>query len=666
MKRILSALLLPPQVTEFERKYLERMNRVGLLFFALHLPVFATVAYFNDTRPLLAVILTLAVLVGPAVAYKTLSDRPRTVSVIYGFTAMLMGGLLVHFGQGPMQIEMHFYFFALLAMLAVYGNPVVILVATATVALHHLALWAWLPSSVFNYSAPVWVVMVHASFVVLEAIATCFIARSFFDNVIGLEKIIEARTEQLDASRRDMRLVLDNVAQGFVTLGRDGTMSAEKSTIVEKWFGASAADASFAEYVGRAVPGFAASFALSWEQVIDGFLPLELTLDQLPKCFARGEQRFRLEYTPILANGELQKLLVVVSDVTAAVERERLEEEQREVLTIFDHVLRDKAGFLEYLCEADELVSEIARDGIADLTVLKRIIHTLKGNSSLFGIHTISDYCHELESRIAVETARPTAEERRELKARWNKLRAKLDALLGERKQLKIEIEDEQYEAVLAAVLRNEPRDAVAKMISSWKLEPTARRLARVADQARGIASRLNKGSIQVAIDDHALRLDPERWGSFWSAFVHVVRNAVDHGLESPNERCTLGKSETGRLSLSTRVEQTEFVVEIGDDGRGIDWAAVAAKARTMGIACDSHEELVEAVFRDGVTTTSQVSEFSGRGIGMGAIRSECLGRGGKVRIRSEAGGGTHIEFRFPKRAMSSAALKAVSHAIPC
>ena len=65
---------------------------------------------------------------------------------------------LVHVGQGPVQIEMHFYFFALLAMLAVYGNPLVILVAAVTVALHHLVLWALLPASVFNYDAPIWVV----------------------------------------------------------------------------------------------------------------------------------------------------------------------------------------------------------------------------------------------------------------------------------------------------------------------------------------------------------------------------------------------------------------------------------------------------------------------------------------------------------------------------
>jgi hypothetical protein len=198
-----------------------------LAFFALHVPVFALIALFNGTGPLLALGLTSAVLVGPALAYFGLKN-PRTVSVVYGFTAMLMGGLLVHFGQGPMQIEMHFYFFALIAMLALFGNPVVILTAAVTVALHHLVLWFLLPSAVFNYQAPIWVVLVHAAFVVLESVAAVFIARSFFDNVIGLEKIVNARTRELDARHREMRLVLDNVDQALLNAGprRGGGLAA--------------------------------------------------------------------------------------------------------------------------------------------------------------------------------------------------------------------------------------------------------------------------------------------------------------------------------------------------------------------------------------------------------------------------------------------------------
>jgi hypothetical protein len=124
-RALLGYLVLPANLSEFEAGYLQRTNKIALLFFLLHLPVFVAVAYFNDTGPALAAGLTTLVLAGPVAAYQGFST-PRVVSLVYGFVAMLMGGLLVHFGQGPMQIEMHFYFFALLAMLTIFGNPLVI------------------------------------------------------------------------------------------------------------------------------------------------------------------------------------------------------------------------------------------------------------------------------------------------------------------------------------------------------------------------------------------------------------------------------------------------------------------------------------------------------------------------------------------------------------
>ena len=193
MNKLFRYLVLPKEISAFEATYLRRLNRIGLVFFAIHVPAMVLLAWANATHPWLALALSSAVVLGPALAYVTFTN-PRAVSVTYGVAAMCMGGVLVHVGQGPVQIEMHFYFFALIAMLAVFGNPLVILAAALTVALHHLALWFLLPASVFNYDAPVWVVAVHAAFVVLESVAGCFIARSFFDNVIGLEKIVQLRT----------------------------------------------------------------------------------------------------------------------------------------------------------------------------------------------------------------------------------------------------------------------------------------------------------------------------------------------------------------------------------------------------------------------------------------------------------------------------------------
>src|SRR5262245_60133733 len=147
ISKLLQSIVLPPQVSDFERSYLRRVNRIALWFFVGHLPAFMLVALVNGQSVLQAVVLTALVLVGPILAQRAF-ENPRSVSLVYGFSSMLMGGVLVHLGQGPVQIEMHFYFFALLAMLAVFGNPMAIIVAAVTVAVHHLVVWMYLPESV--------------------------------------------------------------------------------------------------------------------------------------------------------------------------------------------------------------------------------------------------------------------------------------------------------------------------------------------------------------------------------------------------------------------------------------------------------------------------------------------------------------------------------------
>src|SRR5258708_19991226 len=125
MKKILNFLILPSEITDFERRYLTRINRIALAFFAMHVPVFVLIAWLNHTGPGLAALLSTAVLAGPAIAYVTIRSL-RLVSVIYGVTAMFMGGLLVHFGQGPVPIDMHFYFFSRVPLSPPFATPLLL------------------------------------------------------------------------------------------------------------------------------------------------------------------------------------------------------------------------------------------------------------------------------------------------------------------------------------------------------------------------------------------------------------------------------------------------------------------------------------------------------------------------------------------------------------
>jgi two-component system, chemotaxis family, sensor kinase CheA len=649
MRRFIDYVVLPKEISTFEASYLRRMNRIALAFFALHIPVMFAIAWGNGTRPWLAALLTTATVVGPALAYKTLSN-PRAVSTTYGVAAMFMGGLLVHFGQGPMQIEMHFYFFALIAMLAIFGNPLVILAAALTVALHHLALWFVLPSSVFNYDAPVWVVAVHALFVVLESVAACFIARSFFDNVIGLAKIVQARTAELDNRNREMRLVLDNVAQGFATIDRDGIPAVECSTVFERWFSASKEHESLFDRFGKKAPAFAERSRAGWSEVVDGVMPLALTLAQMPKELLVDGVHYRVGYVPIGTDETPERFLVVVTDVTADVHRERSECQRREEMQLFERLLSNRNMVNSFLDEASALVTAIASGQTTDVIVFQRVLHTLKGNSAIFGLDSLASLCHDLEQYVVEEGTPPPEAELAKLRERWDALAADIDRLVGTRHRV-IEISESQHAALEQAVRRGAHGPSLLAMVHSLKLEPTERRLDHFSEQARRIAARLHK-SVDVRVESQELRLDPEHWRPFWGTFVHAVRNAVDHGLEPGDERVSRGKLEHGTVTLRTYLRSDRFVVEIGDDGRGMDWQALARKARELGIPAGTQDEVKQALFHKGISTAVQVTDLSGRGIGMGALHTATESLGGDLEIETMEGRGTTLRMSFPKSAM--------------
>jgi two-component system, chemotaxis family, sensor kinase CheA len=188
-------------------------------------------------------------------------------------------------------------------------------------------------------------------------------------------------------------------------------------------------------------------------------------------------------------------------------------------------------------------------------------------------------------------------------------------------------------------------------LLESWRLEPTELRLRRFAGQAYALGQRLGK-QLDVHVRGHGVRLDKENWRGFWAAFTHAVRNAVDHGIERANERRASGKSTSARIDLETRLEGDCLVVEIRDDGRGIQWEALRDRARSKGIPAASEDELFRCLFYQGLSTKSDVSQESGRGVGLAALKRACEQLGGTIQIDSLAGAGTCLRCRFSAEAV--------------
>ena len=457
---------------------------------------------------------------------------------------------------------------------------------------------------------------------------------------------------KLEAANRARGVLLDNVSDGLVTLDAQGHMAGECSAALVRWLGRPTEGTAFWDYVHDADPRFAVSFEGAWEQLREGFLPLELCIEQLPHRIHTAERPLGVTYTPLLVNGELTSVMVVLRDITSELERERLESEQRDLLAALNRMSTDRQGFQDFVAESTRLVESVI-EGRGSTTQLARDVHTLKGNSGIYGLTSVSQLCHQIEDHLRDQGGVMGDEDRAELRERWQAFSGRLQTLLGDTREQAITLRHEEYEALVRAVRRGTSHERLARMLSRIELTPVGPRLERFAAQIRDLATRLEKAPVEVVIEGAHVLHDGARFTAFWSAFAHAVRNAVDHGIETPDQRAALGKGPA-QIHIAAESSARGLVITISDNGRGIAWDRVAKRAAEHGLPSHSKRDLVEALFTDGLSTAEAVTDVSGRGVGMGALRAACSALGGTVTVFSRPGRGTTFRFVLPAAAAPS------------
>ena len=169
-----------------------------------------------------------------------------------------------------------------------------------------------------------------------------------------------------------------------------------------------------------------------------------------------------------------------------------------------------------------------------------------------------------------------------------------------------------------------------------------------VRDTAAGLGK-----SVSLHIDGSDVELDREMIEVMRDPLVHIIRNAIDHGIEAPAERRAAGKRENGRLSVAARQSGNQIIVEIADDGRGIDIDRLIAKLASHGrderqLRNLSERARLELVFEPGLSSKDQVTEISGRGVGMDVVRAAIEQIGGRVELDNNPGKGLRIAIHVP------------------
>lgn len=457
------------------------------------------------------------------------------------------------------------------------------------------------------------------------------------------QKVITARND-------DMKLILDNAEQGFLNVSLTGEITGERSAVVDRWFGAPNETQKIWDFLHAAGSKNSRMFRLGWDQLTDDFLPFEVTADQMPNRIKKGDNYFQVKLRPVMREEKISSILTVVSDVTEAIKAEAKESEQREMMRIFHGMLSDKNAVAEFFEDTRKGVRTLEQQPAMARDLQMRLIHTLKGNAAQHGLEIFAKICHELESKMTDDQSYLLATEDIEMvKQAWDSVEQRFAYLFAEAAQSGMDITAGELQTAVQMATKHEPHERIADLLKSWQMDPVKQRLARLGKVAEQLGKRLEKPDLHIVVQDHGIRVEKEVLRDVWSNMVHVIRNAVDHGIETADERLDRGKKEQGTITLASRIEGQHLVLEVADDGKGIDWDAIRDVAKRKDLPHQSQEDLIAALFEDGVSSKSEVTEISGRGVGMAAIKQQMTKLNGRIHIQSAIGKGTRFLFYIPR-----------------
>jgi two-component system chemotaxis sensor kinase CheA len=414
------------------------------------------------------------------------------------------------------------------------------------------------------------------------------------------------------------------------------------------------------------------------ENKVDGFkkwlmtiyaemLPFEDLACLGPPTFPHsGDKHIQLEYFPLLNEGKIEGIVVVASDVTSLLQARKEAETERENAKLIINLISKKQQISRFVNETRLVLKDLERalapaPAAWDSEEIFRALHTVKGGCASFNLLATTKVTHEAENLLSRYKDDPSADAAARLREQcvlvdqeFQRFLTETTAILGP-----AAFSSERFIEMPVAELRR-----LCSTLSHWTkggeladgllrryiMEPVGSFFEPYADVIQSVAEAEGKKVLPHEMKNADLGVVPEVYSSLFATLVHAYRNAVDHGIESPSVREERGKKPEGKISTSFSRESSHLVIRITDDGNGIDPAKIRARLTSRGIAHEheTDEQVVQHVFDSSFSTRDQITETSGRGVGMDAIKIVAENMGGKCVVQTKLGQGTVLTVTVP------------------
>jgi two-component system, chemotaxis family, sensor kinase CheA len=473
------------------------------------------------------------------------------------------------------------------------------------------------------------------------------------DHNLHLEKMVEKRTHELKKITDIQNSMLNSLGQAFVMIDKEKNILPIYSKISEDLFEVVPTDSNPIEIL--AIPDSESQpyndlLSFAFNKIIS---ISDLTALAPSKRSNSKKQIIHLNYAPIInsENNDIDYIMVIGTDKTKeieSIEKFKIEYNNSQMINKLasnkftaNKLISDSLNMLS-LCQAK--LKMLTKE---NLLQIQRKIHTIKGNFSYFNIKQIANLANETENELdkIINNQESTLSVDKLITTLIHEITTfteKHEGILHFRDSIthkQIEIDN------LLSFHQKLPsnRELSVEFQKMFLYTPIKPYLQIYPALVAELAEKSNK-EINFITNGTDHRLPDGDWSELFNSFVHFIRNSIDHGIETPEERLSNNKSKAGTIEFSFEIKDELLYMRLSDNGRGIDWKKLSQKDATIR----NEDDALKAIIRGGVSEKSEVSELSGRGVGVSAIFEMIKKRNGEYALKNKPGEGFSIESIIP------------------
>lgn len=487
----------------------------------------------------------------------------------------------------------------------------------------------------------------------------------------NLEKMVEERTAEVQKLNKLMTALLNSLEQGFFLFDETGVClefaSSACQRVIEKdprglpiW--------NVLSLKEKEIAGFQ-----KWMKTIFAeMLPFEDLAPLGPKTYAHSaKNEVKLDYFPIRENeGAIKSIVVVATDITDLVLAQKEAEYERSHVQMILKIVKNRRQILNFIHETESLIRELSaelsidsssgRSSSFNFENVFRCLHTIKGGAATFSIKETTTLAHEAESLLTEWKQNPKDSLYRDLQAysqkihqSFSKFQDENSEILGNAEKLKsrwIEVSAEN----LMNFSQKMPESLRLSFQQEFLFEKIGTYFSQFQEVCASLAEREGKLIQPLEFKNADIKINPEVYSNLFNTLIHAYRNAIDHGIENPEQRTSLGKPAEGKIVTEFSIEKKNssqwLLIQISDDGGGISPEKIRQRLQSKGLL-DSHEsdeEIIQHVFDSSFSTKESITETSGRGVGMDAILYSAKNLGGHAKVISQTGQGSTLIVEVP------------------